>query len=213
MDRAYTRGGRRGELTELYNACARPRRAWSTTPYRSTACIRRRRAITLVCTRRPHPRSPGCERKSEIRRQELLIGFRLSSAVAQPLLLSGEEPPIRVRRGEVGGAFELRPSGIHAPEPAQHRPAGRVQQVVALQLRRDRIERRERGAGALDLSDCDRAIQRDYWRRQDRKQLIVEGDDLAPVGGLDRLRGGVNGLDRGLQLVGPRSSAADTRAH
>ena len=42
--------------------------------------------------------------------------------------------------------------------------------------------------GAVDLRDCHRAIQRHHRARREREQLIVEREDLAPVGVAPQLR-------------------------
>jgi hypothetical protein len=43
--------------------------------------------------------------------------------------------------------------------------------------------------------------------------VVVERDDLGPVGRFERAGGAVHGLDRGLQLEGTWLAAADAGAH
>jgi hypothetical protein len=56
------------------------------------------------------------------------------SIVGQLLDLLREEPPLRFRRGEAGGAFERSSGGHSLPEPTQHRAAGCVQQVIRVEV-------------------------------------------------------------------------------
>ncbi len=44
------------------------------------------------------------------------------------------------------------------------------------------VDQRQRGRRAVDLGDRDRPVQRDHRGRGQREQVVVEGDDLAPVG-------------------------------
>ena len=76
-----------------------------------------------------------------------------------------------------------------------------------------RVERSERSAGTLDLGDGDGPIECNHGCGHDREQVIVESDDLGPVGGFERVGVAVHGLDRGLELEGTRLVAADTGAH
>jgi hypothetical protein len=78
-----------------------------------------------------------------------------------------------------------------------------MHQVIGAQVRRDRIKRGQRSGGTLDLGDGDGPIECNDRRRHDRVELIVQGDDLRPVGCLKRVGGTVHGLDRG-----PRGDAS-----
>ena len=72
--------------------------------------------------------------------------------------------------------------------------------VVEVQL----VDERERGVGAAQFGDGDGVVECDDGCRGDREEVVVEGDDLRPVGVLEFWRVGVHGVDRGLELVGAR---------
>src|SRR5258707_10208141 len=65
----------------------------------------------------------------------------------------------------------------------------------------------------MDLADGDREIEGDDRRRRELVEMIIDSDDLAPVGSLEGFRIAVHCLDRGLQLKRPRAVAADTGSH
>ena len=113
----------------------------------------------------------------------------------------------------MGGTFERGLRGVRSAKPAQHRAAGCVYQVIAVEARCDRVERGERGAGTLGLGDGDGPVEGNHGCGHDREQVVVEGDDLGPVGCLERAGVAVHGLDRGLELEGTWLAAADTGAH
>ena len=69
-------------------------------------------------------------------------------------------------------------------EPAEQISSRGVVRVVAVQLKR--VHDRERGGRAVDLADRDGAVEGHDRGRSDREQLVVEGDDLRPVGLLER---------------------------
>ena len=99
-----------------------------------------------------------------------------SAAEAQKL-------PLGVRWRECGATF-VRVRGLTIPAQSREKvgPCG-VKRVVVVQ--RQRVDQGQPGSRALHLSDGDRAIQRHDGGRRDREQLVVEGDDLRPVGLLD----------------------------
>src|SRR5207302_424136 len=77
--------------------------------------------------------------------------------------------------------------------------ADRVEQVVAGEV--EIVDQRQRGCGAVDLGDRDRAVQRNDRTGGQCGELVVELQDLPPVrrgsgGGV-----GVHGVDRRLDLV------------
>src|SRR5215468_9629284 len=90
-----------------------------------------------------------------------------------------------------------------AVEPAQVFRAGGGQVVVAGQLRLggEGVEGCQRGGGPAGLAEGDGAVEGHDGGGPDRDQLVVEGQDLRPVGGLEAGRGGVGGGDGGHQGV------------
>jgi len=63
------------------------------------------------------------------------------------------------------------------------------------------VHQSQRSSGALHLADGDGAVEGHDRRGGDRKQLVVEGDDLRPVGLLDCRGVRVHGVDGGLELI------------
>ena len=100
-----------------------------------------------------------------------------------------------------------------AARGAQQIGADGVEQVVALE--RQGIETASAGAGTVDLGERDGAVQRRRrGPRGERDQLVVEREDLPPVGVLARVRGvAVDRVDRRLDLVGPGLVRAAGTAH
>jgi hypothetical protein len=85
--------------------------------------------------------------------------------------------------------------------------ARRVEQVVRVEV--ERVDDRERRLRAFELRERNRAVERDDRVRGDSEQLVVQLEDLTPVG----LRGGrgvaVHGVDGRLDLVRAGSVAAE----
>ena len=73
-----------------------------------------------------------------------------SLCLSQLLELLREEPPVRFRGCEVGGACESGLRGVSSSKAAQHRAAGCVHQVIAVKVGCDRVERSERSAGTCE---------------------------------------------------------------
>ena len=71
---------------------------------------------------------------------------------------------------------------------------------------------RSAAAGPSTSATATARFERDDRRRRHREQLIVERDDLAPVGGAGRRRVGVHRVDRRLDLVRPGTIAAQAVA-
>jgi hypothetical protein len=77
-----------------------------------------------------------------------------------------------------------------------------VEQVVAVERgARQAVHDGERGAGTVDLGQRDGAVERRYRARGHDEQLVVQDQDLVPVGGRRRGRVTVHGIDGGLDLV------------
>src|SRR3981081_1059759 len=66
--------------------------------------------------------------------------------------------------------------------------------------------------GPLDLGDRHRTVEGDHRTWSHGEELVVERQDLAPAGAGGLRRGAVNGLDGGLDLVGPRLVAPQADA-
>jgi hypothetical protein len=66
---------------------------------------------------------------------------RERSILGQLLDLLREELPVRLRRCQVGGALESGLRGVLLSKPTQHCAAGRVHQVIVVEVRCDRVER------------------------------------------------------------------------
>src|SRR5215471_19866621 len=92
---------------------------------------------------------------------------------------------------------------VEAAEPAEVFGAGGGQVVVAGQLRLggEDVEGGQPGGGPAGLAEGDGAVKGHDGGGPDRDQLVVEGQDLRPVGGLEAGRGGVGGGDGGHQRV------------
>ena len=115
----------------------------------------------------------------------------------------------------VGGARDGRLVGgrglLPPAEPAQQVGAGRVEQVVAVEAQLV-DQRRARRRGRRTSATATAPVERHDGGRARPRQLVVEREDLAPVG-VPRRRGvAVHGVDRGLDLVGPGLVAAQARA-
>ena len=124
--------------------------------------------------------------------------------------LAGEEVSLGRGRCE-RGCTVVGVGGLGRPVQAaqQVRPGG-VERVVAVEI--EAVDQRERYVRAVDLAHRDGSVQRDDWRRRDGEKLVVERDDLRPVGRLDRVGVGVHRIYGRLNLVraGPVAAQAGT---
>ena len=75
------------------------------------------------------------------------------------------------------------------------------------------IDEAQRRFRSLDFRHRDGAVQRDDRVRVELQEMVVESNDLRPVGGRRRARLAVHGLDRGLDLVGARRVPSQAGAH
>ena len=87
-----------------------------------------------------------------------------------------------------------------------------VRLVVVEQRRVERVEGGEAGGGAAELGDGDGPVEGDHRVRAQRVELVVEGDDLRPVGCLGGGGVGVDGGDGRLDLERPGLVAAQAGA-
>src|SRR5919108_1090578 len=103
----------------------------------------------------------------------------------------------RVRLVRVGGAAQ-------APQEVG---ADRMEQVIAVEV--EVVDERQRRIRSLDLRHGDRPVESYYRARGDREELVVEREDLPPVGVGCRRRVAVDGVDRRLDLVGTRPAQSE----
>src|SRR5438128_943987 len=92
-------------------------------------------------------------------------------------------------------------------EPPEQIGSGGVEGLVVVQVQF--VDQSERCRGAVNLADRDGSVVGNDRRRGDRKQLVVQGDDLRPVGLFECGSVRVHGVDGGLQLVGAGLVAAE----
>jgi len=83
-----------------------------------------------------------------------------------------------------------------------------VERVVVVEVQL--VHQSERCSRALHLTDGDGAVEGHHRRGGDREQLVVQGDDLRPVGLLDRRSICIDGVDCGLDLIRTGLVAAKT---
>src|SRR4029077_14056919 len=103
------------------------------------------------------------------------------------------------------------PCLVLAAEASEQVSPDGVVGVVWLEL--EILDRLEGGGRACDLGQRDRAIERHYRCRRPREQLVIEGKDLCPFRLLGARGVGVDGIDRGLNLVRAGLIAAQARAY
>src|SRR5829696_10560237 len=65
-------------------------------------------------------------------------------------------------------------------EPSQQVRSDRVLEMMAVE--RERVDEREAGLRAVQLRDCDGAVERHDGARRDSEVEVVQRDDLPPVG-------------------------------
>src|SRR5450755_3620388 len=94
---------------------------------------------------------------------------------------------------------------LTAAEPAQQLGAGRMVGVIAGQLVLKTVDGRQCHLRAVELGDRDGPVEGDDRRGVEADELVVEGDDLRPVGVTYVAGGGVHGADRCEDLVATRS--------
>src|SRR5829696_4347319 len=110
------------------------------------------------------------------------------------------------RRTLVGGR------GLAVPaQPPKQIGSGGVEQVVVVQILQPLHQRQRRGR-VLQLTDGDGAVEGHHRGGGDHQQLVVQGDDLRPVGLLDRRGVRVHGVDGRLELIGTRLVGAKAAA-
>jgi len=124
-----------------------------------------------------------------------------------------EKPPVRFRRCEVGRAFVGGTSCVSLAKPTQRCATGCMHQVIVVEVRCDCVERRKSSAGTLGHADGNCPIKCDHGSGHEREKMIVESDDLVPVGCVERVGVAMDRLDRGLELEGAWLVAANAGPH
>src|SRR5258707_3520929 len=94
---------------------------------------------------------------------------------------------------------------LTAAQPAQQVGAGRMVGVISGQLVLETVDGRQRHFRAVKLGDRDGPVEGDDRRGVEVDELVVEGEDLGPVGVAYVAGGGVHGVDRREDLVATRS--------
>jgi hypothetical protein len=136
--------------------------------------------------------------------QNHLTGRRRVTEAGQ---LALEVAPLCGVAGEGDGSAERVGGLVVATGPVERLGAGGVEQVVGGQV--DLVEGVECGCRAAVLHHGDRAVERDQGVGAQALQVVVEGDDLGPIGGGGRCRIGVDGGDGRLDLVWARPVAIE----
>src|SRR5260370_39064344 len=113
--------------------------------------------------------------------------------------------------GEGDGSAERVGGLVVTSGPAERLGSRGVEQVVGRQV--DLVEGVECGRRAAVLHHGDRPVERDNGVWAQALQVVVERDDLGPVGGGRRRRIGVDGGDGGLDLIGTRAVAIETGSY
>ena len=131
------------------------------------------------------------------------------SARASATLL--EEVPLGVGRRQGGGAFVgCRGLTVSTESPQQICSRG-VERVVVVQVQL--VHQRKRSRGASHLANGDGAVEGYDRCGGEREQLVVQGDDLRPVGLLDCGSIRMNSVDGGLELISTGLVAAKAPAN
>src|SRR5215207_11045809 len=153
-----------------------------------------RRAVEMLAagTRSWHASWPlhGC--RGGPRSKSPVRSARSSATKAEELPLGGSRRYGRCTL--VGGRGLAVPA--QPPKPTGSRGVERMV-VVQVQL----VHQGQRSSGALHLADGDGTVEGHDRRGRDRKQLVVEGDDLRPVGLLDCCGVRVHCVYGGLDLI------------
>src|SRR5207248_2709522 len=136
---------------------------------------------------------------------------RSRRAAARSSATESEEIALRLRRRHsscelVGGGGLAMP----AESLKQIRPRG-VEGEVPLQVQL--IHQNERGSGPAQLTDGNGAVEGDDRGGSDRKQVVVQGDDLRPVGVHGCLGIRMHGIYGRLELICTGLVAAEAPAH
>ena len=122
-----------------------------------------------------------------------------------------EEVSFGVGRGE-GGCTLVGGRGLAvAAQPPKQIGSCGVEGVVVVQLQL--AHQGQRSRRALHLADGDGPVEGHHRGGGDGKQLVVQGDDLGPVGLLDGPSIRMDGVDSRLELIGTGLVAAKAPAN
>src|ERR1700722_16834919 len=128
-----------------------------------------------------------------------------SPALPQLVAAAGQVGDLAGVARQLDGLVVRRARLLTAAQPAQQVGAGAMVGVIAGQLVLQTVDDRQRPLRAVELGDRDGPVEGDDRRGIDADELVVEGDDLGPVGVAYVTGGGVHGTDRGEDLVATRS--------
>src|ERR1700674_3902851 len=149
---------------------------------------------------------PDSKRKCPLRRA--ISSTRLFAGTTLPEKPLLEERALREVLGQVQGASLRRSRLFATAEVVQQLGVCGMEQVIAVQHGRDRLQLMQRRRRTLDLPERDRTVEPDNRRRRQREQHVVQHDDLKPV---RRLETGCLRMARGnrrLELVRPGPAEA-----
>src|SRR5712691_1271694 len=121
-----------------------------------------------------------------------------------------EEVPLGVGRRHGGCALVGSRGVARSAEPPKQIGSGGVEGLVVVQVQF--VDQSERRRGALNLADRDGSVEGNDRRGGDGKQLVVQGDDLRPVGLFECGSVRVHGVDGGLELIRTGLVAAEAAA-
>src|SRR5205823_6183022 len=124
----------------------------------------------------------------------VIVAHSMRTAATEP-----EEVPLGARRCHGGCPLVGGRGLVVSAQPAKQVGSRGVERVVVVQVQL--VHQSKRRSGALHLADGDGAVEGYDRRGGDRKQLVVEGDDLRPVGLLDCRSVRMHGVDGGLELI------------
>jgi hypothetical protein len=125
---------------------------------------------------RPIERFP--RRGISLRRRPLARSRRCRSARGSAT--EPEEVPLGIGWRHGGGALVCGRGLAVSAEPPEQIGSGGMEGLVVVQVQF--VDQSERCRGAVNLADRDGAVEGHDRRGGERKQVIVKGDDLRPVG-------------------------------
>src|SRR5437870_1337505 len=161
-------------------------------------------ASSMTPTRAPRDRSGLISSDIDLLRQVIRTGetflrrhYNIGSA--RRSATEPEEVALSFRRRQSGCPLIGGCSLVGPAEPPEEIRSGGVEWVVVAKVQL--VYQAQCRSRALHLADGDGPVEGNDRRGGDRKQLVIEGDDLRPVGLLHRQGVGMHGVDSGLQQV------------
>ncbi|SKW67905.1 Uncharacterised protein [Mycobacteroides abscessus subsp. abscessus] len=99
-------------------------------------------------------------------------------------------------------------------QPREQIGPRRVQWVVTVEIGSQWLDGVQSGLWCtVAFRDGHRTVEGDHGRGSESHQLVVQGDDLAPIGACCRRGVVMNRVDGGLDLIRPRGVAPQAAAH